>query len=136
MGGPFFGFCGGRIDDADGSNSLTLGPSPEQEAIAPCQSLDMQGQCLDVERMTAIGPTTVGLIYVDPSGPVGSVGDTVASGADIRKAFTRMGFDDRTSVALIGGGHAFGKCHGACLDRPCGNGTDMEVISSVASLLP
>ena len=52
------GFCGGRIDDTDGSNSVHLGPSPEQEAIAPCLSINMQGQCLDVEG-TALGPTTV-----------------------------------------------------------------------------
>jgi catalase (peroxidase I) len=135
MGGPFFGFCGGRIDDADGSNSLTLGPSDEQEAIATCQSLNMQGQCLDVERMTAIGPTTVGLIYVNPAGPVGFEGDTEASGADIRKAFARMGFDDRTAVALIGGGHAFGKCHGPCVTPPCGNGTDSEVMNFFALAL-
>jgi len=59
------GFCGGRIDDADGSDSLNvtfttiLGPSDEQEAIGPCQSIGMQGDCLSVEG-TALGPTTVG----------------------------------------------------------------------------
>jgi len=61
MEGPVLGFCGGRIDDADGSDSLKLGPSPEQEAIAPCVSVDMQGNCLDVEG-TALGTGTVGLI--------------------------------------------------------------------------
>jgi len=54
-------FCGGRIDDADGSNSLKLGPSREQEDIAPCVTIGMQGQCLDVEG-TALGTGTVGLI--------------------------------------------------------------------------
>jgi len=93
--GPVLGFCGGRIDDADGSDSLKLGPSDAQEAIGPCQSLDpsLQGNCLSVNG-TALGPTTVGLIYVNPAGPKGHEGDPIASGADIRRAFGRMGFSD------------------------------------------
>ena len=63
MGGPVLGFCGGRIDDADGSDSLKLGPSPEQEEIAPCPE-DMQGKCLDVEG-TALG--TVSLCFRNSS---------------------------------------------------------------------
>lgn len=68
MGLPETGFCGGRIDDEDGSNSLILGPSEEQEEIARCLSLEpsQQGMCNLVEG-SAIGPTTIGLIYVDPS---------------------------------------------------------------------
>jgi catalase-peroxidase len=68
MGLPPTGFCGGRIDDPDGSNSLILGPSEEQESIARCLSLEpsQQGMCNLVEG-SAIGPTTIGLIYVDPS---------------------------------------------------------------------
>jgi catalase-peroxidase len=70
MGGPIFGFCGGRIDDIDGSDSLVLGPSDEQEAISACQSLErsMQGACNLVDG-SPIGPSTVGLIYVDAAGP-------------------------------------------------------------------
>jgi catalase-peroxidase len=129
MGGPILGFCGGRIDDADGGDSLILGPSAEQEAISPCQSLDptMQGECNLVEG-SPIGPTTVGLIYVNPAGPKHSPNDPVASGEDIRQTFDNMGFNDTETVALIGGGHAFGKSHGACKDPPCGKGTNMEGI--------
>jgi len=61
MGGPVLGFCGGRIDDANGDDSLKLGPSKEQEEIGPCVSEGMQGQCLNYEG-TALGTGTVGLI--------------------------------------------------------------------------
>lgn len=108
-GGPVLGFCGGRIDDEDGSDSLKLGPSPEQEEIGPCQTEGLQGQCLNYEG-TALGTGTVGLIYVNPGGPVGFEGDPAASGEDIHRVFsTGMSFNDRETVAIVGGGHAFGE---------------------------
>lgn len=57
MGGPVLGFCGGRVDDADGSASFILGPSDIQEELSPCQTIDKQGQC-----DSPLGPTTVGLV--------------------------------------------------------------------------
>ena len=72
-GGPVLGFCGGRVDDADGTASLPLGPSPEQEAISPCPE-EMQGKCED-----PLGQSTIGLIYVNPAGPVDAPSDPVAS---------------------------------------------------------
>ncbi len=109
-GGPVLGFCGGRIDDANGDDSLFLGPNAAQEKLSPCKTLDMDGKCLHVNG-TALGPTTLGLIYVNPGGPVDAPNDPAASGADIRRAFGNMGFDDQTAAALIGGGHAFGRAH-------------------------
>jgi catalase-peroxidase len=108
MGGPVIGFCGGRVDWSNSDQALPLGPSVIQQKIMPCgpEQCPIGEVCTPCEskQLAAAG---IGLIYVDPEGtPLGEFGGTAAN---IREIFARMGFDDRMTVAGIGGGHAFGK---------------------------
>ncbi len=104
MGFKLFGFGGGREDVWEpqedvywGSESEWLGDkrySGERELENPLAAVQM------------------GLIYVNPEGPNGNP-DPVASGHDVRETFARMAMNDEETVALVAGGHTFGKCHGA-----------------------
>lgn len=112
MGTPVQQFCLGRVDETDGANSLPLGIGGQPESSTP--PCEIQGMC-----QAPIGAGTVGLIYVNPEGPVVEAGgspvpDPALAAANIRDVFGRMGQDDRETVALIGGGHSIGKSHGAC----------------------
>ncbi len=93
MGGRSIGFCAGRVDDSDGSDSVLLGPTPEQDAVFPCPQ---QGNC-----SSPLGSTTLGLIYVNPEGPGGNR-DAFGSGFQVQDTFTRMGMSNKAAVALIG----------------------------------
>ncbi|MGC8783111.1 MAG: catalase/peroxidase HPI [Armatimonadota bacterium] len=104
MGAKVIGFGGGREDWWEPDESVYWGP---------------EGQWLEDKRHTAEGDlqnplaaVQMGLIYVNPEGPGGQP-DPVAAAKDIRETFGRMGMNDEETVALIAGGHTFGKAHGA-----------------------
>ncbi|EJM62279.1 catalase/peroxidase HPI [Pseudomonas sp. GM49] len=112
MGFKTFGFSGGRPDvwepDEDvywGSESKWLGGDVRYGKDA--------GQAPAERNLeTPLAAVQMGLIYVNPEGPEGN-SDPVAAGIDIRETFARMAMNDEETVALIAGGHAFGKTHGA-----------------------
>ncbi|TPX74647.1 catalase-peroxidase [Chytriomyces confervae] len=109
MGGPKIGFCAGRESEPNKSETEKLGPTKEQDALSPCR---LNGNCT-----IPLGQTKIGLIYVDPEGHLGNP-DPSLSAIDVRDSFVRMGFTPIETVALIGGGHTFGKTHGACSTGP------------------
>ena len=107
MGLPTFGFAGGRSDVWEPDNTY-WGSEGSWLANERYDSND--------ERSTLENPLAavqMGLIYVNPEGPDGDSDDFVGSAADIRTTFARMAMNDEETVALIAGGHAFGKTHGA-----------------------
>ena len=104
MGFKTFGFGGGRVDVWEPSEDIFWGP---------------EGKWLGDERYTGdrqldnpLGAVQMGLIYVNPEGPNGKP-DPLAAARDIRETFARMAMNDYETVALIAGGHTFGKTHGA-----------------------
>jgi len=104
MGAKTFGFAGGREDAFKPDQAVDWGPETEWEAT---ERFDEDG-----ELQEGLGATVMGLIYVNPEGPDGNP-DPEASAANIRESFSRMAMNDEETVALIAGGHTFGKVHGA-----------------------
>ncbi len=108
MGFKTFGFGGGRADTWEPNEDIYWGP---------------EGKWLEDERYSGerdlqnpLGAVQMGLIYVNPEGPNGKP-DPVAAAIDIRETFARMAMNNEVTVALIAGGHTFGKTHGAGKDK-------------------
>ncbi|MEU6143943.1 catalase/peroxidase HPI [Streptomyces sp. NPDC047081] len=104
MGFTTFGFGGGREDVWESEEDVYWGP----ETVW----LDDQRYTGDRELESPLGAVQMGLIYVNPEGPNGNP-DPIAAARDIRETFRRMAMNDEETVALIAGGHTFGKTHGA-----------------------
>ena len=104
MGFKTFGFAGGREDIYE----------PEEDVYWGSEAEWLGDRRYSGERdlENPLAAVQMGLIYVNPEGPNG-VPDAVASGRDVRETFRRMAMNDEETVALVAGGHTFGKCHGA-----------------------
>ncbi|MCV2393684.1 catalase/peroxidase HPI [Actinotalea sp. M2MS4P-6] len=104
MGFTTFGFSGGRVDAWESDDDVYWGPESEW--------LGDERYTGDRELDSPLAAVQMGLIYVNPEGPNGNP-DPLASARDVRDTFARMAMDDEETVALIAGGHTFGKTHGA-----------------------
>ncbi|MDX3782697.1 catalase/peroxidase HPI [Streptomyces europaeiscabiei] len=112
MGFETFGFGGGRADVWEADEDVYWGPETTW--------LDDQRYTGDRELENPLGAVQMGLIYVNPEGPNGNP-DPLAAARDIRETFRRMAMNDEETVALIAGGHTFGKTHGAGPAESVGN---------------
>ena len=104
MGLKTFGFAGGREDVWEPEEDVYWGSESEW--------LGDKRYSGDRELENPLAAVQMGLIYVNPEGPNGNP-DPVASGRDVRETFARMAMNNEETVALVAGGHTFGKCHGA-----------------------
>jgi len=104
MGFKTFGFGGGRVDVWEPEEDIYWGTESEW--------LGDKRYSGDRELENPLAAVQMGLIYVNPEGPNGNP-DPVASGRDVRETFARMAMNDEETVALVAGGHTFGKAHGA-----------------------
>jgi len=111
MGFETLGFAGGRVDAWEPDDDVYWGPETTW--------LGDERYHGDHELERPLAAVQMGLIYVNPEGPAGNP-DPLASARDIRETFKRMAMDDEETVALIAGGHTFGKTHGAGPDSHVG----------------
>jgi catalase-peroxidase len=109
MGFKTFGFAGGRIDDWEADTTYW---GPETKFLAD------ERYSGNRELQRPLAAVQMGLIYVNPEGPNGNP-DPLAAARDIRETFGRMAMNDEETVALIAGGHTFGKAHGARKPEGC-----------------
>ena len=109
MGFKTFGFAGGRPDIWAPEEDVYWGAESEWLATSDKANSRYSGERTLENPLAAV---QMGLIYVNPEGPDGNP-DPVASGRDVRETFARMAMDDEETVALVAGGHTFGKAHGA-----------------------
>ena len=106
MGFETFGFAGGRADIWEPEEDIYWGPETEWLGDDTERYNDPR------ELIGALGAVQMGLIYVNPEGPMGNP-DPQASAHDVRETFLKMAMNDEETVALVAGGHTFGKAHGA-----------------------
>jgi catalase-peroxidase len=116
MGFKTYGFAGGRPDVWEPSEDINWGNETAWLATSDKPNSRYSG---DRELAKPFGAVQMGLIYVNPQGPDGNP-DPVASGRDVRETFGRMAMNDEETVALVAGGHTFGKAHGAGLESNLG----------------
>ena len=109
MGFKTFGFGGGREDIWEPEEDIYWGAEEEWLATSDKPKSRYTG---DRDLENPLAAVQMGLIYVNPEGPDGEP-NAVASGHDVRETFARMAMNDEETVALVAGGHTFGKCHGA-----------------------
>ena len=117
MGFKTFGFAGGRVDIWEPEEDIYWGA--EDEWLGDTRYSG------DRELDNPLAAVQMGLIYVNPEGPNGEP-DPVKSGIDVRETFARMAMNDEETVALVAGGHTFGKCHGAGDAAHVGQGIGWE----------
>jgi catalase-peroxidase len=122
MGGPVFGFGGGRADVYE-PESVYWGTESQwvNEGVAtrirPKEGADLENPLAAIQ---------MGLIYVNPEGPGGNPHDPEGMARDMRETFARMAMNDEETVALTAGGHAFGKAHGAAPSDTFGGAPESE----------
>jgi catalase-peroxidase len=122
MGFKTFGFAGGRADIWEPEQDINWGNESEWLGDKRYQG--------ERELDNPLAAVQMGLIYVNPQGPNGNP-DPLASGKDIRETFARMAMNDEETVALVAGGHTFGKAHGAASDSHVGREPEGETIEKM-----